>query len=298
MRTQSKPPIEMGTDSSGTLVYQVRLAPDGLPPVRSGDLAESWAAARQAATSSAWGEPRFFRFRPDETDPLDLALTDDDASCWAEAVDAAWGLHTAYGLSMCLRLLGLVALLSESPVLRALCPLSRGGGPARSRPAAGGGDRAALAAWASRRAARPRASGSRAAEPGLPHPLRSIVLIQTRCRAALALLVATGVAGCYRPPPPTRADTAVRTDCRQQVERQYNAQNRVDLTRRDDRDVAFANNYNSGIASRGLGAQYHREQMITDCLRESGDTTQTADPGVGPAFSPVGIGAGSSTLRP
>lgn len=127
MRERSRPPIEVATDRSGALVYQVRLSPDCLPPVRSGDLAESWDAARRAATASVWGEPRLFRFQAEGTEPVDLALTDDDASCWAQAVDAAWGLQTAYGLSLCLRLLGLVALLSDSATLRALCPLSRAG---------------------------------------------------------------------------------------------------------------------------------------------------------------------------
>lgn len=118
-------------------------------------------------------------------------------------------------------------------------------------------------------------------------------------RYALApVLLAASLAGCYRPPPPTRADITAKAECRQQVERQYNAQNRVDLTRRDERDYAFAGTYNSGIASRGLGAEYHREQMETDCLRAAGDSTATASPGVGPAFSPANRGSGTSSLRP
>lgn len=127
MRENARPPIELATDRSGALIYQVGMSPDALPPVRTGDLAEGWDAARRAAAAARWGEPRMFRFRPDGDDPVDLALNDDDAACWAEAIDAAWGLQTAYGLSLCLRLLGLVALLSDSPTLRALCPLSRAG---------------------------------------------------------------------------------------------------------------------------------------------------------------------------
>ncbi len=127
MRDNARPQIELATDRTGALIYQVGMSPDALPPVRTGDLAEGWDAARRAAASSRWGEPRMFRFRPVDNDPVDLALNDDDAACWAEAIDAAWSLQTAYGLSLCLRLLGLVALLSDSPMLRALCPLSRAG---------------------------------------------------------------------------------------------------------------------------------------------------------------------------
>lgn len=115
--------------------------------------------------------------------------------------------------------------------------------------------------------------------------------------ALLLTLALCGLAGCYRPPAPTRADAAIRTDCRQTVERQYNAQNRVDLTRRVDRDAAFANSYNNGLTTRGLGAAYQRDQMMTDCLRASGDAEPQGAPGVGPTFSPVNIGA-PSTLQP
>ncbi|MDT7953138.1 MAG: hypothetical protein RQ966_16675 [Acetobacteraceae bacterium] len=113
-----------------------------------------------------------------------------------------------------------------------------------------------------------------------------------------AAVLTSGLTGCYHPPPPTRADLDTKAECRQQVERQYNLQNRVDLTRRDERDYAFAATYNSGIPSRGLGAEYHREQMVTDCLRSAGDTNTGATPGVGPTFSPADRGAGTATLRP
>ena len=115
---------------------------------------------------------------------------------------------------------------------------------------------------------------------------------------ALSVVLASFVTGCQRPPPPTRADAQARADCRTQVEREYNAQNRVDLTRRDERDFAYAGTYNSGIPSRGLGAEYHREQMLGDCLRAAGDGSATATPGVGPVFSPADSGAGTSSLRP
>ena len=105
-------------------------------------------------------------------------------------------------------------------------------------------------------------------------------------------------AGCQRPPPPTQADAALRSDCRQQVEREYNAQNRVDLTRRDERDFAFAGTYNAGIASRGLGAEFQNDQRIESCLRANGAPDAQPVPGVGPVFSPADRGAGTSSLRP
>ena len=139
MPERSRPPIDVAMDRSGALIYRVDVSPEALPAVRSSDLGEGWDAARQAAAAAMWGEPRLFRFLPGEADAVDLALTDDDAACWAEAIDCLWGLQTTYGLSICLRLLGLVALLAASPSLRLLCPLSRGGAavdPALMRAAA------------------------------------------------------------------------------------------------------------------------------------------------------------------
>ena len=127
MRERARPPIETATDPNGTHIYRVESSPAGLPPVRSGDLADAWVTARQAAAAAVWGVPRFFRFRPNDGEPVDLALIDDDAACWAEALDRNWSLQSPYGLSLCLRLLGLVDLLAAAPWLRAFCPVSRAG---------------------------------------------------------------------------------------------------------------------------------------------------------------------------
>ncbi len=118
-----------------------------------------------------------------------------------------------------------------------------------------------------------------------------------RPHPAFAVAIALAAVGCARPAPPTTADASVRAECRQTVEREYAAQNRADLTRRDERDFAFAGSYNSGISSRGLGAEFSRDQMVTDCLRSRGDAAGQPAPGVGPAFSPTQQGTGSS-LRP
>jgi len=82
--------------------------------VRGRDLAAAWEAARDAALSARWGVVRGFRFRRQDGSYTDLALFDVDASCWAGAVDGTVGMHTSYGLSLCLRLLALVDLLARA----------------------------------------------------------------------------------------------------------------------------------------------------------------------------------------
>ena len=119
--------IRVVRSPDGVPTYVVHACPESLPPVRSADLADAWAAARAAACDGAWDRPRLFRFiRPDGM-TTDLALADADACCWAGAVDAAAGIGTLYGLSLCLRLLALVDLLARAPWTGPLCHIRRGG---------------------------------------------------------------------------------------------------------------------------------------------------------------------------
>ncbi|GAC1343896.1 MAG: hypothetical protein NVSMB18_20530 [Acetobacteraceae bacterium] len=124
-RTQS--PIQVVRTRDGSLTYLVDAAPDALPPVRSRDLAAAWDAAREAAAESAWGRPLLFRFVREDGSTLDMALADEDACCWAGAVEHTTGMQTTYGLSLCLRLLALVDLLARAPWTGALCRIGRGG---------------------------------------------------------------------------------------------------------------------------------------------------------------------------
>jgi hypothetical protein len=106
----------------GVLTYLIAAAPENLPPVRSADLAAAWEAARDAACGAEWGYPRLFRFQQEDGGTLDVALVDEDACCWARAVDQTTGMQTTYGLSLCLRLLALVDLLARAPWTGAHCP--------------------------------------------------------------------------------------------------------------------------------------------------------------------------------
>jgi hypothetical protein len=112
--------VRVGAAADGTVTYLVDLSPEALPPVRLRDLAAAWDAARSAASACDWGFPRLFRFRRDDGSHTDLALADADACCWAGAVDGTVGMHTSYGLSLCLRLLALVDLLSRAGWARSL----------------------------------------------------------------------------------------------------------------------------------------------------------------------------------
>lgn len=106
--------ITVGAGPDGTLTYLVDLPPEGLPPVRGRDLAAAWDAAREAALARVRGAARGFCFRHHDGSLTRLALADADARCWAGAVDTTIGMHTSYGLSLCLRLLALIDLLARA----------------------------------------------------------------------------------------------------------------------------------------------------------------------------------------
>ena len=120
-------PVHVGTRADGALTYLVDAPPEALPPVLLRDLAAAWEAAREAAVSARWSTPRRFRFRCGDGTCTDLALADADACCWAGAVDGTVGMHTSYGLSLCLRLLALVDLLAHASWAAHLFSLRRDG---------------------------------------------------------------------------------------------------------------------------------------------------------------------------
>ncbi len=119
--------INLGAGPDGTLTYMVDHAASDLPPVRGRDILAAWDLARDAARRSAWDQARAFRFRSTDDGWTGLTLDDRDARCWAGAVDRALGLQTGYGLSVCLRLLALVDLLSRAPWLARFVALDRCG---------------------------------------------------------------------------------------------------------------------------------------------------------------------------
>ena len=127
MESPTPPPIRVGAGPDGSLTYLVDLPPEALPPVASRDLERAWYAARRAALAEQWGTVRVFRFVRADGHHSDLVLADRDASCWAGALDALYGMGTRQGLSLCLRLLALIDLLAQSPWALPLMRLARDG---------------------------------------------------------------------------------------------------------------------------------------------------------------------------
>ena len=101
---------------------------------------------------------------------------------------------------------------------------------------------------------------------------------------SLALLAILG--GCQQAPQRSAANSAATAACRTEVDRVYAAQNRADLSRRDERDTPFASSYLSGITTRQLGAQFSRGNQMASCLAQAGVSSRGND-GTSPTFSPA-----------
>ncbi len=104
-----------------------------------------------------------------------------------------------------------------------------------------------------------------------------------RCLVLLPLLLGA----CAAPSPRSSADRAVAAACRQEVDRVYAAQNRRDLSYRDQRDTPFAASYNSGITTTGLGSRFGRDSDVQSCVSLNRPGAAAGDAGTGPTFSPI-----------
>ncbi len=113
------PPVRVGRGHDGTLTYALELGPEDLPPIPARDLEAAWEAAGTVRAGEA--VRRAFRFEG-KAGPLNVRLGSEAARRWAAGADGVAGLHTCRGVSLCLRVLALVELMTHSPVRASLRP--------------------------------------------------------------------------------------------------------------------------------------------------------------------------------
>jgi hypothetical protein len=81
---------------------------------------------------------------------------------------------------------------------------------------------------------------------------------------------------CAPPPPPTgqaRADAATLAACREHADAVYDRNNRDSIYTISSRDAPYSANYTAGVIGRGLPQRYGRDNMIRDCVRNTGTQT-------------------------
>lgn len=115
--------IQREIASDGTELHLVPIPPAHLPRVQKRDLEQAWDAAHDAASAGEFGPARGFRFAGGP----DVILRDRDARAWASSIDRIADLSTQHGISVCLRLLGLIALIGDAAWLAPYIKVRRGG---------------------------------------------------------------------------------------------------------------------------------------------------------------------------
>lgn len=108
---------------SGALRHEIGLPASALPAVRPAALESAWEAARASAEAGLWGPARLIAFE----DGVEIALTDADAACWAEAMARRQGMASVSDLALCLRLLALVEVLGRAKWLRGMFTIGADG---------------------------------------------------------------------------------------------------------------------------------------------------------------------------
>jgi hypothetical protein len=96
----------------------------------------------------------------------------------------------------------------------------------------------------------------------------------TRGIVVLTLLLA----GCAGPAPPAsgqaRADAETAAACRQRAEQVYDIRHRGEIySPLPQVDAPFASNYRPGVPGPDLAALHEHDQLITDCIRNTGAET-------------------------
>ena len=108
---------------SGALRHEIGVPAAALPAVRPSALEAAWEAARASAEAGLWGPARLIAF----PDGVEIALTDADAACWAEAMARRTGMESLGDLALCLRLLALVEVLGRASWLRGMFAITAEG---------------------------------------------------------------------------------------------------------------------------------------------------------------------------
>jgi hypothetical protein len=108
-------------------------------------------------------------------------------------------------------------------------------------------------------------------------------------RPTVLLLPILILAQCAPPPEPTgqeRADAATMTACREHADAVYDRTHRDSIYSITSRDSPFSANYTPGVVDRGLPQRYGRDNMVTDCVRNTGTETSRTPSAAPPPATP------------
>ncbi|MBN8927233.1 MAG: hypothetical protein BGO51_06070 [Rhodospirillales bacterium 69-11] len=101
----------------------------------------------------------------------------------------------------------------------------------------------------------------------------------------LALAACSGNSGAA---PESRSSAAVRAACTQRAEQIYTTRNRAEIyAPQSSVNTPYSANYQPGVTNRGLADLYERDNIIRDCIRNTGTETSREVPPTPAPPSPV-----------
>ncbi len=105
-------------------------------------------------------------------------------------------------------------------------------------------------------------------------------------RPFVLLLPVFALSQCAPPPAPVgqaRADAATLAACREHADQAYDRTHRDTIYTINSRDTPFSGNYTPGVTDRGLAQRYGHENMVRDCVRNTGTETDRSAPASAPS---------------
>jgi hypothetical protein len=93
--------------------------------------------------------------------------------------------------------------------------------------------------------------------------------VRLKVLTGTALLSLWALGGCRFPGPQSSTERVAEDGCREEADRQYNAQHREDLSERDSRDTPFSGSTPPPLPSDGLSDRYAYENSVDTCLKRS-----------------------------
>ena len=92
----------------------------------------------------------------------------------------------------------------------------------------------------------------------------------------LPMLVLMQCAPAPSPDSQTRADAATLAACREHANEVYDRTHRDTIYTISNRDSPFSANYQPGVTDRGLSQLFSQQNMVRDCVRNTGTETSRA----------------------
>lgn len=105
-----------------------------------------------------------------------------------------------------------------------------------------------------------------------------------------ALLGAAAVSGCQTSPVTGQAaaDAQTRVACRQRAEQIYSEQNRAAIySPQSQVNTPQSGNYTPVVTDRGLSDLFANNQMVSDCIRNTGTGAELTQPAGSPSKAPA-----------